>query len=682
MRLQPILAAILAGTLISPPVSALVPSAVSAQPVVAASASKLHADIQVNTSCDGAPCSSSTIAEANTTRKLAVLADGTIAATFRAATGVYVATSSNRGSSFSTPVKVTSESQEAEIAASSAGILYLVWGVPPAIPSPTAAATFKISTSTDKGVTWSSPVEIGTATSRGQAAPMHLAVDGDYIYALNQSGSTFFRSTDGGATWTKSTLGTDRAYSDVHVDPFNGTVYAFTDDPVVRYFKSTDRGVTFSAETETSVRVTYSVGALSISGNDRYFYMAGSGTNLERIALNTNTVETKTVEASGSFQTNDAQTRSLAADACGNVVSGNKTGSDLFFQYSTNAGTTFSTAEKVVEAADRANASINTNNGDVLFLYEKNNNIYLTTYSGVFSGDCYAVTLSKSAIEFSAPGETQEIIVTNTSSSAVAISNIAITGSTFTVKHNCPASLAPGATCTITVTGKSAGSETLSFVAGNITKQVPVKMGAIAAAKPPVSSVDTKIYRKLPSTITSLTSHIVLGTKAARTQKVESLTSSVCVVVGNTIVTLKSGTCRYRVTNKTSGAVLLTRSVKVAENSTGTGTQLTKLGAIQFSSGNRRIPQSERVKIAAYAELAAASSRVIVLGHTAALTEKAAFNVRLSEYRAAAVKKALRTAGLKVPISLRALGSSSPITNKRSAKEQARNMRVEILLVP
>jgi len=254
MRLKMPLIATIATSLMVPTFSTLVGTSVSAE-VSAAAASKLYADIQIDTSCDGAACASSTIAESNTSRKLAVLADGTIAATFRTTTGVYVATSSNRGSSFTTPVKVTSESEEAEIAASSAGILYVVWGTAPATPGPDAQSTFKIAKSTDKGLTWSSAVEIGA----GAGGSMHIAVDGDYIYGVNQRGSTFYRSTDGGATWTSSTLGDARVFADVHVDPLTGNVYVFTDNPTVRYFSSTDRGATFSAETTTSVDVYYEV---------------------------------------------------------------------------------------------------------------------------------------------------------------------------------------------------------------------------------------------------------------------------------------------------------------------------------------------------------------------------------------------------------------------------------------
>jgi hypothetical protein len=137
--------------------------------------------------------------------------------------------------------------------------------------------------------------------------------------------------------------------------------------------------------------------------------MAGSGANLERINLSDETVQTMTVSSSAG-----STTRSLAADSCGNVVSGHKTGSDLYFQYSSDSGTTFSTEQLVVTNSDRANASINPTNGDLMFLYEKAGDIFLTTYAGLFTGgsNCYAATISNTAIEFTAPGQTPSITLT------------------------------------------------------------------------------------------------------------------------------------------------------------------------------------------------------------------------------------------------------------------------------
>ena len=107
----------------------ILPSTQVVQAVSAPKASTvLHADVQVDTSCAGAPCTGSSLAEANTTRKLAVGADGSIYATYWNSTGVYVAKSTNRGQSFSTPVRVTLVASQAEIGVSGDGTLYVIYG--------------------------------------------------------------------------------------------------------------------------------------------------------------------------------------------------------------------------------------------------------------------------------------------------------------------------------------------------------------------------------------------------------------------------------------------------------------------------------------------------------------------------------------------------------------------------
>lgn len=687
----------LALALLAPPVSGLMSTSVSAQSpsVSAAAATKLFADVQIDTDCDGAACSKSTLANSNTTRKLAVLADGTIAATFRADSGVYVATSKDRGKTFSKPVKVTSDSREAEIAASAAGVLYVLWNTS-VVSGNDTTYTWKISKSTDAGAKWSTPVDVGTVTDTGMGGPpgstttpsqpAHMAVDGDYVYVLNQRGSKLFRSADAGATWATTDVDTVRAFSDVQVDPLNGTVYIFTDDPKVRYFTSTDRGVTLSAVKETSVSVYFSVGALTATSTERYFYMAGSNANLERITMSNGTVDTKTVEKSEGMQT-----RSIAADACGNVVSGHKTGADLFFQVSTDSGSTFGTAEKVVEAADRANTSINTTNGDVLVLYEKSNKIYLTTYTGVFSGNCYAAALSTTAVEFTAPGENKEIVITNSSASPLDISSINISGTVFKIKHNCPAQLAPGATCKITVTGKLAGNETVTLVAGGVTKLIPIKMGAIAEKAAPAKNtgsaggsgtVDAKLYRKIPKTMGKLTAHTVLGSSAARSRVIVSRTPSVCVGLPTVLVTLATGTCRYQIVDKKSRNVISTHVVSVKADYTGTGTQLTSGGLVMFSEVSWKMSKTALAKTKEIAEAAKDSARVLVVGHAALLTESLVFNRRISEFRAANVKRNLQKYGYKGPISMRVLGSTAPLNTTKTETAQAKNRRVEVLLWP
>ena len=428
-------------------------------------------DVQVDADCAGSDCDASTIANSNTTRKLAVSSNGTIYALFRNANGIWVSKSTNRGLSFSSAVNVSTENKEAEIGTSANGKVYVVWN---------SNNNYVISASSDGGATWGTPVNAGQAS--GPQA--HMAISGDFIYLVGQSGTTLYHSSNGGQTWGTTTVGGSQVFADVHVDPITKHVYVFTDNPSVFWYVSTDNGQTLSARKTTGKSVFFSVGALTSTGASKYFYMAGSGTNLEIINLSDESVLTTTVSASAG-----STTRSLAADACGNVVSGHKSGTSLQFQYSTDSGQTFSTAQTVVASGDRANASINTTNGDVMFLYENAGNIYLSTYSGLFSSgtNCYAASISDTAIEFTAPGQTPSITINNTSSSPLSVDSIGITGNTFTVTHNCGSSIAPGSSCVVSINGSTQGNETLSVVLGGTARAIPVSLGSVAALQPPVT---------------------------------------------------------------------------------------------------------------------------------------------------------------------------------------------------
>lgn len=433
----------------------------------------LNSDIRVDLDCAGTDCGTMTLANSNTTRKLAVNSQGHIYAVFYGQNGIWVSKSTNRGQSFSSAKMVTSLNAQPEIGTSADGTIYVIWS---------ESGNYVISKSIDGANTWSNPIIVGVAS--GPQA--HMAVDGDYIYAVGQQGTTLYYSSNAGQTWSTTLVGSSQVFADVHVDPITHNVYVFTDNPSVFWYVSSDRGVTLSPQKTTGKSVFFSVGALTSNGSNRYFYMAGSGSNLERINLSDETVETRTVSASVG-----STTRSLAADSCGNVVSGHKTGSDLYFQYSSDSGTTFSNEQLVVTNADRANASINPTNGDLMFLYEKAGDIFLTTYAGLFSGgsNCYAATISNTAIEFTAPGQTPSITLTNTSNTPLSVDNISISGNNFTVSHNCGSSIPANGSCTVSVSGLSQGNETLNITLGGTTRNIPVSLGPIAATRPPETTV-------------------------------------------------------------------------------------------------------------------------------------------------------------------------------------------------
>jgi LPXTG-motif cell wall-anchored protein len=450
----------------------------------------LNSDVRVDLDCAGTDCGSMTLANSNTTRKLAVNSQGHIYSVFYGQSGIWVSKSTNRGQSFSSAKMVTSLNAQPEIGTSADGTIYVIWS---------ESGNYIISKSSDGADTWSSPTTVGVAS--GPQA--HMAVDGDYIYVVGQQGTTLYYSSDAGQTWATTVVGSSQVFADVHVDPITHNVYVFTDNPSVFWYVSTDRGVTLSPQKTTGKSVFFSVGALTSTGSSKYFYMAGSGANLERINLSDETVQTMTVSASAG-----STTRSLAADSCGNVVSGHKSGADLYFQYSSDSGTTFSSEQLVVTSADRANASINPTNGDLMFLYEKGGDIFLTTYAGLFTGgsNCYAATISNTAIEFTAPGQTPSITLTNTSNSPLSVDNISISGNNFTVSHDCGLSIPANGSCIVSVSGSSQGSETLNITLGGTPRIIPVSLGAIASTRPVESTTPSTT---IPATTVPPQSEIV-----------------------------------------------------------------------------------------------------------------------------------------------------------------------------
>lgn len=385
-----------------------------------------------------------TIANGNTSRKLAVGSDGTIYAVYRsAAHGVRVARSTDRGESFSPSVQVTASNQEAEVIVSSTGIVYVAW-----IESSRA----RVSRSLDGAVTFSTSVDAGPANTS-----LHLAVDANRLYVIDRSGNNFLASSDNGLTFNAVALNAGQVFSDVHVDGDSGEVFVQVDNPQVKYYVSRDYGATFPDGMITPSplgSVFFSVGALSIGDAGRYLLVSGGGTDAVRINL-----DTQANELLSFGNNNSSQGRSLTADRCGNVVDGYvATGSNLAFHVSNDLGDTFG-AETVVANVpvmtdQQANVFINQTNGDVLFLYSKDGEAFLSSYSNELP--CYQPQLDIGTLVYSAllPGMNspqKSVRLTNTSDSDLQITNIEATGDFAVGTNSCVGTLAPGASCEVPV---------------------------------------------------------------------------------------------------------------------------------------------------------------------------------------------------------------------------------------
>jgi hypothetical protein len=212
-------------------------------------------------------------------------------------------------------------------------------------------------------------------------------------------------------------------------------------------------------------------------------YMAGSGTNLEKVDILNSpySVTSLTVDS-----TVNSQGRSLAADGYGNVVSGVVGASGaLTFQVSNDFGASFGTSQTLLSSGTntRANVAINQTNGDLMFLYQNGNDIFFQAYSGYLVG--YDLALSLSTVSLGYPGEVKSLVLTNSGTTSLTFSSIALSNAIFTQTNTCTGALAPGASCTVSITGSTAGDANLQITAtngsGSVSRTVPVTLGAIAA---------------------------------------------------------------------------------------------------------------------------------------------------------------------------------------------------------
>ena len=202
-----------------------------------------------------------------------------------------------------------------------------------------------------------------------------------------------------------------------------------------------------------------------------------------------------------------------------------------------------------------------------------------------------------------------------------------------------------------------------------------------------MSRTDNKVYsRRLPTTTQEGTALKVLTKKASRTQMLRSTTPKICVTLTESVVLVDEGRCRVQIVNKSDRRVVRSLSTRVRSTDVEVGTTVEVEDAIPFARVSTRLSKSAREQVVELAESAATAKRIILVGHTALLTEATVSNNFISLQRAAAVKAALQAefkkAGVNVPISITALGSRAPLTTRSSEAAQSRNRRVDIYVMP
>nr|WP_312579938.1 S-layer homology domain-containing protein [Sedimentibacter sp.] len=371
----------------------------------------LYSDVSVSDGATGA-----SIANANTSRNLAVADDGTIYAVYRiSGQGIYVSTSRDSGASFETPVLIDTINNEPEIAVSSNGYVYV---------AATTGSKLYLYRSDDQGQSFE---KITAKDASGKDVyflkeTVHMATDGNYLYFIGEAGDKLIYNNTGGdgAFYQTAINSGSYIFSDVHVDKETHDVILLKDNPSVIYHVSHDRGLTFSNAEQVNGNVYYSVGTLSAGQNGKYAFIAGQSNAIFRINVDSGEIANNASIDVGNNDT--AQGRSLNADAYGNIVSGYTSNGKVVFKVSNDLGKTFGD-EYTVATSAIANSFIDPTNGNILYAYQDHNNeIKLNVYSGLTVG--YKLGLSTASLYYEASGATKEVVIKNIGNTDLTISSL------------------------------------------------------------------------------------------------------------------------------------------------------------------------------------------------------------------------------------------------------------------
>ena len=319
-----------------------------------------------------------TTLHSSTSRNIAIDSEGIIYVAYHGPDGINVISSFDGGETFSAPVQITPDNYEVSINVSNDNTVYLAW-----VNSSSSSVYF--TKSVDRGATFETPKVIGS--TEDDERTVHIASDQQHIYILTVRGWTLYVSHDNGSTFSEINVSQNgAAYADVRVDRATHKVYVQTDDPILRYYVSTDYGDTFSSVREPGGAIFYSTSAFSGYGNGAYLFVSGSsfdggdGTAAYRIDLDANTSEELVF---GDNQVEEG--RSLAADDIGNVVDGyqkeDANGTiTSYFAVSQNIGENFDAEVKVDENATDISVAINSPCSNVIVAYTKDEKVHVKTY--------------------------------------------------------------------------------------------------------------------------------------------------------------------------------------------------------------------------------------------------------------------------------------------------------------
>lgn len=199
----------------------------------------------------------------------------------------------------------------------------------------------------------------------------------------------------------------------------------------------------------------------------------------------------------------------------------------------------------------------------------------------------------------------------------------------------------------------------------------------------PAARVDTKVYAtRLPAATQADSAVRVLTAKQADDLDIRTATPRICVALTTSVLMVNPGRCVVRIIDEDTKRVIRTMTTIVRKSEVEAGTTLTTDEPIYFRQASNRLSKNALAQVAELAEAAKDASRVVVIGHSAAIGEVSQYSFAISRDRANAVRAALIRAGVKAPIEIVAMSYSQPEKTAKTEAAQAKNRRAEVFIFP
>ncbi len=213
----------------------------------------------------------------------------------------------------------------------------------------------------------------------------------------------------------------------------------------------------------------------------------------------------------------------------------------------------------------------------------------------------------------------------------------------------------------------------------------PTVTSAYTNAVPGITVTDAKVYAVAPQKVAGDSAITVLSSAQNKLMDVVSKTPSICLPNDEDLVFLNEGKCIAEVVNVKTRAVLRTLRTTVVKDDIAdlkVGNEIAILTPLYFFSGTTKFKEVSLARLAKLKTRISAAGSVLIAGHSGNLAGNTAENVKLSQMRAMATVQELRSRGAKGPFAIAAVGSLDPASKGKTEKEQDKNRRVVIVLIP